>query len=70
MDGASHVVDRQLREMLPAHAYWRLQVDLIPASKALDDASNENLGDLMAEGERITKYSDRELDEICAALAS
>ena len=70
MDGASHVVDRQLREMLPAHAYWRLQVDLTRASEAMDDASSENLGDLMAEAERLIKSSDRELDGICAALAS
>ncbi|MDA8262749.1 MAG: patatin-like phospholipase family protein [Actinomycetota bacterium] len=70
MDGASHVVHRQLREMLPADAYWRLQVDLAHASESIDDATPQNLADLMAAGERLVKSTDRELDEICATLTA
>ena len=69
MDGASHVVHRQLREMLPADAYWRLQVDLARASESLDDTTPQNLADLMAEGERLIQSADRELDAICGALS-
>ncbi|MDA8209268.1 MAG: patatin-like phospholipase family protein [Actinomycetota bacterium] len=69
MDGASDVVHRQLREMLPPDAYWRLQIDLTRASESIDDATPRNLADLMAEGERLIKSSDRELDAICEALA-
>ena len=68
MDGNSDIVHRQLREMLPAEAYWRLQVELTRASETLDDASPANLADLMAEGEKLIEAADRELDSICAAL--
>ena len=69
MDGASDVVHRQLREMLPEDAYWRLQVRLAHASESIDDATHKNLADLMAEGERLIKSADRELDAICETLS-
>ena len=55
--------------MLPTDACRRLQVELAHAMEPIDDATFQDLADLIAEGERLIKSADRKLDAICETLS-
>ena len=70
-DGVSDTVDYQLDQLLGNGRYWRLQVALDGgASDDLDDASPENLRLLKLKGEELVAASERELDEVVAAVGA
>jgi uncharacterized protein len=67
-DGISDAVDYQLRHVLDAGRYWRLQVELTRASDDLDDATAENLAELRRHAEELIAERSEELDAVVAAL--
>lgn len=69
-DGMSDVVDYQLRQLLPAERYHRLQVDLRSARDELDDASPGNLARLREEARRLVRERSDEIDELAGKLVA
>ncbi|MFL5819383.1 MAG: patatin-like phospholipase family protein [Solirubrobacteraceae bacterium] len=68
-DGMSDVVDYQLRQLLPAGRYFRLQVEL-RARDELDDASPSNLRALQSDARRLLDAEAEHIDALCAALTA
>jgi patatin-like phospholipase/acyl hydrolase len=69
-DGISDAVDYQLRHVIGADRYWRLQVELSRASDDLDDASEENLALLRGHAEELIADRSADLDAIVSALTA
>lgn len=67
--GASETVDFQLAHLL-GDRYVRLQERLETASDDLDDASEENLRDLRAEGDRLVRDNAAAIDALCGQLVA
>lgn len=70
LDGLTDVTDFQMRQLLPEHSYWRLQVELIGASDDLDLASEDNLRALRGLAERLVEERSAEIDSLCERLTS
>jgi uncharacterized protein len=69
-DGVADTTDFELDQLLPEHAYVRLQIDLTRASDDLDNATPANLAALRAEGEALISARSADLDELCATLTA
>ncbi len=67
-DGVSSTTDYQLRQVLPAGAYYRLETDLDIASDNLDDISPENLRNLKLQGEKLIADHAADIAAICTEL--
>lgn len=68
-DGMSDVADYQLRHMLPADRYFRLQVELRDARDELDDASPRNLAALQRDAGRLLEEQAERIEALADALA-
>ena len=69
-DGVSSTTDYQLRQVLPADAYFRLETDLDVASDNLDDVTPENLRNLQLQAEKLIAERDADLATICTRLTA
>jgi patatin-like phospholipase/acyl hydrolase len=67
-DGVSDAVDYQLERVLTPERYWRLQIELKLASDDLDDASEDNLGNLRRQAEELIRTESDRLDAAIAKL--
>jgi uncharacterized protein len=67
-DGASDAANYQLKRVLPADRYWRLQVELTMASDHLDDATEGNLAKLRGHADELIQTRSDDLDRVVAAL--
>jgi uncharacterized protein len=68
LDGTSHVVDQQVREVLGDERYRRLQVTLPTGHADRDDPSEANRRQLRALAEELIAEEDAELDAVLALL--
>jgi patatin-like phospholipase/acyl hydrolase len=69
LDGASHAVDRQVREILGDGRYWRFQVTLPPGHADRDDPSEGNRRALRHHAERLIAGAGADLDALAQQLA-
>jgi uncharacterized protein len=73
LDGVSDTVEYELSAFLPtshAGAHHRLQVQLPSASQAMDDASPENMTQLLGLADRLIEDDGPRLEAICSALTN
>jgi predicted acylesterase/phospholipase RssA len=73
LDGVAKAVEWQMERLCETHGalhYHRLQSPLPTASHAMDDASEGNLGRLLADAETLVREQSASLDAICSMLAS
>ena len=68
MDGVSAATDYQLAQILGQDNYFRLQTTLDVASDEMDDASKDNIQNLLLQADRLLEASDSTLTKICARL--
>lgn len=68
-DGVADTTDFQLSQLLPDGGYLRLQTELHLARDAMDDASEDNLGRLKREAERLIAERTRDIDALCERIA-
>jgi uncharacterized protein len=67
-DGVADTTDFELDQLLPEHAYLRLQIELTRASDDLDNASAANLELLREEAEALISTRSDDLDALCGTL--
>ena len=74
LDGVAKTVDYEMTQLCQAGAggprYFRLESSLPTASSAMDDASDENVQRLVADGETLLEQESDKLEQICAALTA
>jgi uncharacterized protein len=70
LDGTSHIVDQQVREVLGDDRYRRLQVTLPTSHADRDDPSEANRRELRALAEELIARQDAQLDELVTQLTS
>ena len=68
LDGSNHAIDYQLKHLLGADNYFRLQPMLTEGSQ-LDDSSDENLRVLRLTAQRALEKHKGVIEELCEALA-
>jgi uncharacterized protein len=68
LDGASETVDYQLRQLLPAESYLRLQPALDRDTDSMDDATPDNLRNLRLIGEALIRERSRDLERMAESL--
>ena len=69
-DGVSSTVDYQLRQLLPAHHYYRFQTALNSHNHCLDNASADNIRSLKLLANGLINQEELELDRLCDALTT
>jgi hypothetical protein len=75
LDGVSSTVDYQLAQLLPPHRdgterYFRIQPAILAANEALDNADRSNLQALKGAAAKAVEANSRQIDELCAELAT
>jgi len=73
LDGVSSTVDYQLRQLLAPAAdgtrrYYRFQTRLEPGSEGMDNASADNIRNLMLQGEALVRDRAEDLKILCQQL--
>jgi uncharacterized protein len=68
MDGVSNATDFQLEQILGTANYYRLQTTLEIAKDEMDDASDENIRNLVLQAESLIQVSTNTLSNICERL--
>ncbi len=73
LGGASHMIDRELEQLLPARAgrrrLYRFQHDLEPGQESIDDIRPRNIAALKAFAQRLLAEQAEMLDDLCQQLA-
>jgi hypothetical protein len=69
-EGVSSTVDYQLRQLLPAHRYFRFQTALDQKVQSLDNVHPDNITALKCVGARLIHEQERGLDQLCEQLTS
>jgi patatin-like phospholipase/acyl hydrolase len=68
MDGVSNATDFQLEQILGTANYYRLQTTLDIAKDEMDDASSDNIRNLVLQAENLIQASTDMLSNICERL--
>jgi uncharacterized protein len=68
MDGVSNATDFQLEQILGTANYYRLQTTLDIAKDEMDDASSDNIRNLVLQAENLIQASTDTLSNICERL--
>jgi hypothetical protein len=69
MDGVSNATDYQLQQILGTANYYRVQTTLDVAKDDMDDASDENIRNLVLHSEKLIQACANTLSDVCARLS-
>lgn len=70
LDGASDTVEHELGRLLKPDSYYRFQLDIPLANRAMDNSSKENIDTLKALAQKMIIDRSKDIDAVCARLTA